>query len=78
MDMEHFKDCEAREWIARYRKKQLEEGKGEAIEWWAKIIKDIAAKRGQAAADDLKRRMNLQREANAIRRKGWCKPNANS
>lgn len=70
MDMEHFKDCESREWIARYRKKQLEEGKGEAIEWWAKIIKDIAAKRGQAAADDLKRRMNIQREANAIRRKG--------
>ncbi|CAB5187512.1 hypothetical protein UFOVP159_60 [uncultured Caudovirales phage] len=70
MGMEHFKDCEAREWIARYRKKQLEEGKGEAIEWWAKIIKDIAAKRGQAAADDLKRRMNIQREENAIRRKG--------
>lgn len=70
MDMEHFKDCEAREWIARYRKKQLEEGKGEAIEWWAKIIKDIAAKRGQPAADDLKRRMNIQRESNAIRRKG--------
>jgi hypothetical protein len=70
MDMEQFKDCEAREWIARYRKKQLEEGKGEAIEWWAKIIKDIAAKRGQAAADDLKRRMNIQRETNAIRRKG--------
>jgi hypothetical protein len=70
MGMEHFKDCEAREWITRYRKKQLEEGKGEAIEWWAKIIKDIAAKRGQAAADDLKRRMNIQRESNAIRRKG--------
>lgn len=61
MDMEHFKDCEAREWIARYRKKQLEEGKGEAIEWWNKTIKDIAAKRGQNAADELKRRMNKQR-----------------
>ena len=70
MDMEHFKDCEAREWIARYRKKQLEEGKGEAVEWWSKTIKDIAAKRGQSAADDLKRRMNAQRESNAIRRKG--------
>jgi len=58
MDMEHFKDCEAREWIARYRKKQLEEGRGEAIEWWSKIIKDIADKRGQTAADDLKQRMN--------------------
>jgi len=61
MDMEHFKDCEAREWIARYRKKQLEEGKGEAIEWWNKTIKDIAAKRGQDAADELKKRMNEQR-----------------
>lgn len=70
MDMEHFKDCEAREWIARYRKKQLEEGKGEAVEWWAKTIKDIAAKRGQAAADDLKHRMNTVKDKNAIRRKG--------
>jgi len=69
MDMEHFKDCEAREWIARYRKKQLEEGRGEAIEWWSKIIKDIATKRGQAAADDLKQRMNTMKEKNAIRGK---------
>jgi len=70
MDMEHFKDCEAREWVARYRKKHLEEGKGEAIEWWNKTIKDIAAKRGQAAADELKRRMNTVKDTNAIRRKG--------
>lgn len=70
MDMEHFKDCEAREWIARYRKKQLEEGKGEAIEWWNKTIKDIATKRGQAAADELKQRMNTVKDKNAIRRKG--------
>jgi hypothetical protein len=48
----------------------MEEGRGEAVEWWAKIIKDIATKRGQAAADELKRRMNAQKEANAIRRKG--------
>lgn len=70
MDMEHFKDSEAREWVARFRKKQLEEGKGEAIEWWAKTIKEIAAKRGQKAADDLKRRMNTVKDTNAIRRKG--------
>jgi hypothetical protein len=70
MDMEHFKDCEAREWIARYRKKHLEEGKGEAIEWWAKTIKEIAAKRGQKTADDLKQRMNTVKDTNAIRRKG--------
>ncbi len=70
MDMEHFKDCEAREWIARYRKKPLEEGKAEAVEWRHKNIKEIAAKRGQAAADDLKQRMNAQKVTNAIRRKG--------
>jgi len=70
MDMEHFKDSEAREWVARFRKKQLEEGRGEAIEWWNKTIKEIAAKRGQKAADDLKRRMNEQKDTNAIRRKG--------
>ena len=69
MDMEHFKDCEAREWVARFRKRQLEEGRGEAMEWWSKIIKDIATKRGQAAADDLKRRMNTVKDNNAIRRK---------
>jgi hypothetical protein len=68
--MEHFKDCEAREWVARFRKKQLEEGRGEAIEWWNKIIKDIATKRGQAAADELKQRMNTVKDKNAIRRKG--------
>jgi hypothetical protein len=70
MDMEHFKDCEAREWVTRFRKKQLEEGRGEAIEWWNKIIKDIATKRGQAAADELKQRMNTVKDKNAIRRKG--------
>jgi hypothetical protein len=70
MNIEHFKDCEAREWIARYRKKHLEEGKGEAIEWWNNTIKEIAAKRGQKVADDLKRRMNEQKDLNAIRRKG--------
>lgn len=69
MDMEHFKDSEAREWVARFRKKQMEEGKGEAIEWWNKTIKEIAAKRGQKVADDLKRRMNEQKDLNAIRRK---------
>ena len=69
MDMEHFRNCEAREWIARFRKKQLEEGRGEAMEWWSKIVKDIATKRGQKAADDLKQRMNKLREANALRGK---------
>ena len=67
MDKEHLKDTEAREWIARYRKKQLEEGKGEALEWWRKTLLDIAKKRGQLAADDLRKRMNIQRKKNATR-----------
>lgn len=70
MTMEHLRDCEAREWIARYKKKHLEEGRGEAIEWWNKTIAEIAKKRGQQQADDLKRRMNIQKELDAIRRKG--------
>lgn len=70
MTMEHLRDCEAREWIARYKKKHLEEGRGEAIEWWNKTIAEIAKKRGQKQADDLKRRMNIQKELDAIRRKG--------
>jgi hypothetical protein len=67
MDKEHLKDTEAREWIARYRKKQLEEGKGEALEWWRKTLSDIAVRRGQSAADDLRKRMNIQRKKNATR-----------
>jgi len=59
--MEHFKDCESREWLARYKKKLLEEGKGEALVWWEKTIKDIERIRGKQAADDLRRRMNEQR-----------------
>ena len=53
-----LKDCESREWIRRYRKKMLEEGRGEAQYWWQQTLTDIAKKRGQQAADDLRQRMN--------------------
>jgi hypothetical protein len=62
MDMEHLKDCEAREWIKRFKKKALEEGRGEAQYWWQQTLADIAKRRGQAAADDLRRRMNEQKD----------------
>jgi hypothetical protein len=62
MDMEHLKDCEAREWIKRFKKKALEEGRGEAQYWWQQTLADIAKKRGQAAADDLRKRMNEQKD----------------
>jgi len=60
--LEHLKDCESREWIKRYRKKALEEGRGEAQYWWQQTLADIAKKRGQAAANDLKKRMNEQKD----------------
>jgi hypothetical protein len=59
---ETMRQTEAMEWIRRYRKKALEEGRGEAQYWWQQTLADIAKKRGQQAADDLKRRMNEQKD----------------
>ena len=55
---ETMRQSEAMEWIRRFKKKALEEGRGEAHYWFQQIIADIAKKRGQAAADDLRKRMN--------------------
>ncbi len=57
-----MRHTEATEWIRRYRKKALEEGRGEAQYWWQQTLADIAKRRGQAAADDLKKRMNEQKD----------------
>jgi hypothetical protein len=59
---ETMRRTEATEWIRRYRKKVLEEGRGEAQYWWQQTLLDIAKRRGQAAADDLKKRMNEQKD----------------
>jgi hypothetical protein len=59
---ETMRNTEAQEWIRRYRKKALEEGRGEAQYWWQQTLADIAQRRGQAAADDLKKRMNEQKD----------------
>ena len=59
---ETMRHTEATEWIRRYRKKALEEGRGEAQYWWQQTLADIAKKRGQLAADDLRRRMNEQKD----------------
>jgi hypothetical protein len=65
---ETMKQSEAMEWIRRFKKKALEEGGGEAQYWWQQTLADIAKKRGQKAADDLRQRMN--RIKNEISRKG--------
>jgi hypothetical protein len=59
---ETMRNTEAQEWIRRYRKKVMEEGRGEAQYWWQQTLSDIAKRRGQAAADDLKKRMNEQKD----------------
>jgi hypothetical protein len=59
---ETMRQTEALEWIKRYRKKVLEEGRGEAQYWWQQTIAEIAKKRGQKAADDLSQRMNEQKD----------------
>jgi len=64
---ETMRQSEAMEWIRRFKKKALEEGGGEAQYWWQQTLADIAKKRGQPAADDLRQRMN--RIKNEISRK---------
>ena len=59
---ETMRNTEALDWIRRYRKKALEEGRGEAQYWWQQTLEDIAKRRGQAAADDLRQRMNTQKD----------------
>jgi hypothetical protein len=59
---ETMRQTEALEWIKRFKKKALEEGRGEAQYWWQQTLADIAKKRGQAAADDLRKRMNEQKD----------------
>ena len=53
---------EAKEWIKRYRKKQLELGKQEAQAWWESIKVDIKKKRGQDGHDTLITNMRQQNE----------------
>ena len=59
---EIMRNSEAMEWIRRFKKKVLEEGRGEAQYWWQQTLADIAKKRGQSAADDLRKRMNEQKD----------------
>jgi gamma-glutamyl:cysteine ligase YbdK (ATP-grasp superfamily) len=55
---ETLRTMEARDWIRRYKTKIKAVGKREAYAWWQRTIHDIEKRRGKAAADDLRRRMN--------------------
>jgi hypothetical protein len=56
--LETLKNTEAKEWIARHKRKQYDLGTMNASGWWRQTLSDIQQKRGQAAVDDLRRRMN--------------------
>jgi hypothetical protein len=59
--LETLRQSEAREWVARYRKKARDLGKIKASAWWSQIYLDIEKRRGLAAAVDLRKRMNETR-----------------
>jgi hypothetical protein len=59
--LEHMKNCEAREWITRYKKKTGEVGAVAARSWWIQVCDDIEKRRGKAALDDLRLRMNKEK-----------------
>jgi len=61
---ETMSQAEAREWIQRYKKRMLEHGRGEAFAWWQSTLADITKKRGPKAAEDLRQRMNAEKEQN--------------
>lgn len=58
------RECEAREWIKRYKAQRKERGAKEAAKWWEDIKRQIAAKRGQQAVDILIGDMNAQSSKN--------------
>ena len=56
--LQEMRQSEAREWIFRYNQKIKELGKAAASAWWQTTIADISRRRGEPAADDLRKKMN--------------------
>jgi len=56
--LETMKQMEAKEWIARHKRKVQDLGSVNASGWWRQTLSDIEKKRGLPAAEDLRRRMN--------------------
>ena len=60
-ELEHFKNCEAQEWIRRYNQKKLTIGSAKALLWWKGVLGDLQRIRGESATLDLRERMNKLR-----------------
>lgn len=66
-----MRECEAREWIRRYRDKVNQVGGPMAQHWWEVTKANIAKIRGQAGLDTLVAEMYRQRnDANSLSSRG--------
>ncbi len=61
-ELDHFKDCEAREWTRRYMAKKQTIGSKKALLWWQGVLLDMQRIRGESAILDLRQRMNNQKD----------------
>jgi hypothetical protein len=61
-ELEHMKDCEAREWIKRYKEKAKTIGATGASNWWQDHLTVMQRIRGESATLDLRRRMTEQQK----------------
>jgi hypothetical protein len=61
-ELEHMRDCEAREWIKRYKEKARTIGASGAANWWQDHLTVMVKIRGESATLDLRRRMTEQQK----------------
>ena len=61
-ELEHMRNCEARDWIRRYKEKAKTIGLIATATWWQEQITVMQKIRGESAILDLKRRMNEQQK----------------
>lgn len=59
--LDHMKKCEAREWIARYKRKTGEVGAVAARSWWEQMKEGIAKVRGEESLRSLVKLMEQER-----------------
>lgn len=62
-EIEHMRNCEAREWIKRYKAKAKTIGSKAAFDWWQEQLTVMQKIRGESATLDLRRRMTEQQKA---------------
>ena len=54
-------ECDARDWLRRFKQKEKAHGWNQARAWWLQMCENIERARGAAGLADLKERMNRER-----------------